>query len=105
MYSPLAIGLTVLDEVFHPLLNILSMWAVYMSWVTGARAGMVVSTVTFDEPLDEPEVLGVDVTIPPVSGMYVSCGWLYPLSSRILNRSVSAPAGTQSLKFQIEQTI
>ena len=105
MYSPLAIGFTVLDEVFHPLLNILSIWAEYISWVTGSRGGVVVSTVTFDELLDEPEELGVDVTTPPVSGMYVSCGGLYPVSSRILSRSVSAPAGTQSLKFQIEQTI
>ena len=105
MYSPFAIGLTVLDEVFHPLLNILSIWAEYIFWVTGSRAGVVVSTVTFDEPLDEPEVLGVDVTIPPVSGIYVNCGWLYPLSCRILSRSVSAPSGAQSLKFHIEHTI
>jgi hypothetical protein len=76
MYSPLAIGLTVLDEVFHPLLNILSIWAEYISWVTGSRAGVVVSTVTFELALDAPTVLGSDGIRVPVSGTYVICGWL-----------------------------
>ena len=77
MYSPLAIGFTVLDEVFHPLLNIWSMLETeYVSWVTGSRAGTVVSTVTFDETLDELEVLGLDGTNPPISGTYAICGWL-----------------------------